>query len=161
MTLAPTVIDDSAIDQRTDIIVCMDAIDSEIIEVLRRDGRASFSETGRRVGLSTNATAARVRRLEQAGVIIGYRAILASDIADPTEGLEAFVDVRLDPARNSEEFLAWALRIPEIEDAVHVTGAYDYLVHVRVSGTAALDRLLRSLKNDGGATHTQTRLALR
>lgn len=139
----------------------MDALDSEIIDVLRQDGRASFSEIGRRIGLSTNATAARVRRLESAGVIIGYRAVLGSDAADPTDGLEAFIDVRLDSGRDSEEFLAWAQRIPEIRDAVHVTGGYDYLLHIRVSGTPALDRLLRSLKNDGGATHTQTRLALR
>ncbi|KJC64293.1 transcriptional regulator, AsnC family [Agreia bicolorata] len=139
----------------------MDAIDNKIVDILRVDGRASFSEIGRRIGLSTNATAARVRRLEKVGVIVGYRAVLGSDAADPAEGLEAFIDVRLDPARDSEAFLAWAQRIPEIRDAVHVTGAYDYLVHIRVGGTPALDRLLRSLKNDGGATHTQTRLALR
>lgn len=42
-----------------------------------------------------------------------------------------------------------------------MTGPYDYLVHVRVGDTKSLDRLLRGLKNDGGATHTQTRLALR
>ncbi len=139
----------------------MDATDSEIIDVLRTDGRASFSEIGRRVGLSTNATAARVRRLEKTGMILGYRVVLSSDLADPAAGLEAFVDVRLDPARDSEEFLLWARRIPEIGDAVHVTGAYDYLLRIRVGDTNALDRLLRSLKNDGGATHTQTRLALR
>lgn len=139
----------------------MDAVDREIIAILRGDGRASFSEIGRRIGLSTNATAARVRRLEHEEVIVGYRAVLASDAAEPAGGLEAFVDVRLAEGRDSEAFLAWALRIPEIRDAVHVTGAYDYLVHLRVSGTPALDRLLRSLKTDGGATLTQTRLALR
>ncbi|MFB2581349.1 Lrp/AsnC family transcriptional regulator [Herbiconiux sp. P15] len=139
----------------------MDATDSEIIDVLRVDGRASFSEIGRRIGLSTNATGARVRRLEKAGVILGYQAILGSDAAEPVEGLEAFIDVRLAPGRDSEAFLDWARRAPEVRDAVHVTGAYDYLLRIRVGGTAALDRLLRTLKNDGGATHTQTRLALR
>ena len=140
----------------------MDAKDSDIIDVLRTDGRASFSDIGRRIGLSTNATAARIRRLEEVGVILGYRVILGSDApTDSTAGLEAFIDVRLDPSRDSEEFLVWTRRVPEITDAVHVTGAYDYLLHIRVSGTATLDRLLRTLKNDGGATHTQTRLALR
>lgn len=139
----------------------MDATDDKIIDVLRVDGRASFSEIGRRVGLSTNATAARVRRLEKVGVILGYRVVLDTETADPGRGLEAFVDVRLDPARDSAGFLAWAQRVPEIRDAVHVTGPYDYLVHVRVGDTKSLDRLLRGLKNDGGATHTQTRLALR
>ncbi|TLP96800.1 Lrp/AsnC family transcriptional regulator [Nesterenkonia salmonea] len=69
--------------------------------------------------------------------------------------------MRLDPAHESEGFLVWARRIPEIRDAVHVTGAYDYLVHIRVADTRALDRLLRRIKSDGGASHTQTRLALR
>ncbi len=147
--------------QSSEMICRMDATDREIIDILRADGRASFSEVGRRIGLSTNATAARVRRLERDGVIVGYRAVLASDTADPAGGLEAFVDVRLGEGRDSEEFLAWALRMPEIRDAVHVTGAYDYLVNLRVSGTPALDRLLRRLKTDGGATLTQTRLALR
>lgn len=161
MTLKENPVGDSAISQSYETIDGMDAMDGEIIDVLRVDGRASFSEIGRRIGLSTNSTAARVRRLEKAGVILGYRVVLGSDVADPAEGLEAFIDVRLDPARDSEEFLVWAQRIPEIRDAVHVTGAYDYLVHIRVSGTGALDRLLRRFKRDGGATHTQTRLALR
>ncbi|SDZ31979.1 Lrp/AsnC family transcriptional regulator [Herbiconiux ginsengi] len=139
----------------------MDATDDKIIDVLREDGRASFSGIGRRVGLSTNAVAARVRRLEKAGVILGYRVVLDAETTDAADGLEAFIDVRLDPALDSAAFLDWARRVPEIRDAVHVTGSYDYLVQIRVADTGALDRLLRRLKRDGGATHTQTRLALR
>ncbi|RXZ50376.1 Lrp/AsnC family transcriptional regulator [Agromyces fucosus] len=139
----------------------MDAVDEKILDVLRVDGRASFSAIGRQVGLSTNAIAARVRRMEKSGVIVGYRVVLAADGPESTAGLEAFIDVRLDPAEDSEAFLAWARLVPEIRDAVHVTGAYDYLLHIGVRDTAALDRLLRSLKKQGGAAHTQTRLALR
>lgn len=139
----------------------MDTVDDKILDVLRADGRASFSEIGRQVGLSTNATAARVRRLEKTGVILGYRVVLAADAPESPSGLEAFIDVRLDPAEDSEAFLGWARLVPAIRDAVHVTGAYDYLLHITVSDTAALDRLLRSLKKEGGAVHTQTRLALR
>lgn len=139
----------------------MDRIDEQIIDTLRADGRASFSEIGRRVGLSTNATAARVRRLERDRVILGYRVVLADDVVDPGAALEAFVDVRLEPGADSDAFLAWASRLPVIRDAVHVTGPHDYLLHVRVRDTGALDRLLRSLKKDGGAAQTQTRLALR
>jgi Lrp/AsnC family leucine-responsive transcriptional regulator len=139
----------------------MDETDDKILDVLRADGRASFSEIGRRVGLSTNAASARVRRLEKTGVILGYRVVLAADVAEKTAGLEAFIDVRLDPAEDSEAFLTWTRHVPEIRDAAHVTGAYDYLLHITVHDTAALDRLLRRLKKDGGAAHTQTRLALR
>lgn len=139
----------------------MDAIDEKIIGVLRTDGRASFSALGREVGLSTNAAAARVRRLESSGVITGYQAILGTDAPDEVTGLEAFIDVRLDHERDSEEFLAWTSDVRAILDAVHVTGPYDYLLHVRARDTADLDDLLRLLRRSGGAAQTQTRLALR
>jgi Lrp/AsnC family leucine-responsive transcriptional regulator len=139
----------------------VDHLDDKIIGILRADGRASFSAIGREVGLSTNAVVARVRRLERSGVIIGYRAILGTDTRERAGGLEAFVDVRLHPDQDSEDFLAWAVSIDEVLDAVHVTGPYDYLMHVRARDTAVLERLLRRLKNEGGAAQTQTRLALR
>ncbi|BDN81470.1 MULTISPECIES: Lrp/AsnC family transcriptional regulator [Mycobacterium] len=59
----------------------MDDIDSEIVDILAQDGRASFSAMGRAIGLSTNAVGARVRRLETTGVILGYRAVLAAEKA--------------------------------------------------------------------------------
>lgn len=138
----------------------MDAIDSKIVAILSANGRASFSAIGRNVGLSTNAVAARVRKLETSGVIIGYRAVLA-DESVPGAGLEAFVDVRLRPERDVDDFLAWANSDITIGDAVHVTGPYDYLLHVRVRDTADLDRLLRRLKTTAGVAQTQTRIALR
>ena len=139
----------------------MDGVDEQIIRVLRADGRASFSSIGREVGLSTNAVAARVRRLEQSRVILGYQAILGSDLPEPSTGLEAFIDVRLQPDQDSEMFLSWAIGNPLVSDAAHVTGPYDYLLHVRTPGTTALDLLLRQLKKEAGASQTQTRLALR
>jgi len=71
------------------------------------------------------------------------------------------VPVRLDADRDSEAFLAWSRTVPEIWDAVHVTGPSDYMLHVRVRDTQILNRLLRLLKAEGGAIQTQTRLALR
>ncbi|APZ33928.1 AsnC family transcriptional regulator [Microbacterium aurum] len=139
----------------------MDAIDEQILTVLRDNGRASFSAIGRDVGLSTNAVAARVRRLERKQIILGYQAILGTDLPEPVSGLEVFIDVRLHADRTSREFLTWATNDPDILDAAHVTGPYDYLLHVRARDTGALDRLLVRLKSDGGAAQTQTRLALR
>ena len=139
----------------------MDAIDHRIVAILVGDGRASFSAIGRDVGLSTNAAAARVRRLEAEGVIVGYQAVLSDRRPDPDAGIEAFVDVRLAPERDSDEFLAWARTLGAVVDAAHVTGPYDYHLHVRVRDMAALDQLLRVLKKTGGAAQTQTRLALR
>jgi Lrp/AsnC family leucine-responsive transcriptional regulator len=139
----------------------VDAIDHQIIAILAVDGRASFSAIGREVGLSTNAAAARVRRLESDGVIVGYQAVLGDRGPDPAAGIEAFVDLRLAPERDSDEFLAWSRTLPAVVDSAHVTGPYDYHLHVRVRDMGALDQLLRVLKRSGGAAQTQTRLALR
>jgi Lrp/AsnC family transcriptional regulator, leucine-responsive regulatory protein len=138
----------------------MDAIDSEIVGILQHDGRASFSAIGRNVGLSTNAVAARVRRLETSGVIIGYRAVLAESTA-VEGGIEAFVDVRLRPDQDADDFLERVNKDAVVGDAVHVTGPYDYLLHIQVRDTADLDRLLRRLKTTAGVAQTQTRIALR
>lgn len=80
---------------------------------------------------------------------------------NPGGGIEAFVDVRLRPAEDSDDFLAWSSTDTTIDDAVHVTGPYDYLLHIRVCDTADLDRLLRRLKTSAEAAQTQTRIALR
>jgi len=139
----------------------MDALDDQILGILRDDGRATFSAIGREVGLSTNAVAARVRRLEQSGVILGYRAVLASDLPEARAGIEAFIDVQLQVDRDSAAFLDWVEGMREIVDAVHVTGPADYLLHVRTRDTTTLNALLHTLKRDGGAARTDTRLALR
>ena len=139
----------------------MDDIDGEILGHLRTNGRISFSALGVLVGLSTNATAARVRKLERSGVILGYRAVLAGEAQGGAAGLEAFIDVRLRADGDSDAFLAAVEQLPQVRDAVHVTGPYDYLLHVVVDDTGRLDALLRHLKTEAGAAQTQTRLALR
>lgn len=140
----------------------MDDVDRHIVAILLEDGRASFSAIGREVGLSTNAAAARVRRLETSGTIRGYRAILGDgeSSANPAD-IEAFIDVRLQTDRNSDDFLEWARARLEVIDAVHVTGPYDFHVHIRVPGMPALDGLLRAFKTEAGVAQTQTRIALR
>lgn len=139
----------------------MDGIDSRILGILQREARITYSELGRRVGLSTNAAAARVRRLESSGVILGYRAVLGSDVPETGAGLQAFIDVRLKPETDSRAFLDWARADAAVQDAVHVTGPYDYILRVNVPTMKALDLLLHRLKADSGAIQTQTRLALR
>lgn len=139
----------------------MDTTDSKILGILQREARITYSELGRRVGLSTNAAAARVRRLETSGVILGYRAILGSEAPEAGPGLQAFIDVRLKPETESRSFLEWSRNDPAVQDAVHVTGPYDYLLRVSVPTMKALDELLHRLKTGSGAIQTQTRLALR
>jgi Lrp/AsnC family leucine-responsive transcriptional regulator len=74
-----------------------------------------------------------------------------------------FIDLRLQPDVTFEHFAASRASgaFPELLDAVHVTGAYDYLVHAVVPDAAALDRLVRRLKREAGVAQSLTRLAMR
>ena len=148
----------------------MDQIDRAILRELTADARLPFRELGTRVGLSANAAAARVRRLEADGEILGFtiRVPATSDSpagagAPARPGLEVFIDLRLRPDVTYEAFAASRASgaFPELLDAVHLTGSYEHMVHAVVPDAAALDRLVRRLKSDAGVAQTFTRLAMR
>src|SRR6201996_4971395 len=115
----------------------MDAIDSEIISVLRDDARLSWRDLGAAVGLSANAAADRVRRLRRAGVITGFTATI-----DPAAGgrrLEALVGVTLPRGVDSDEFASAAAQLPAVTEVLPLSGAPDYQLRVACLDTAELD----------------------
>lgn len=138
----------------------MDAIDAAILDALTANARESFRDLGERVGLSANAAAARVRRLEDAGVIDGYT-VIRGDAAGEPRGLEVYIDVRLEPTTDYLTFMACIKPMPQIVDAAHLTGPTDVLVRAFVPDTSVLDGLLRRLKVECGVAQTQTRIVLR
>ncbi|WP_158861673.1 Lrp/AsnC family transcriptional regulator [Leifsonia sp. AG29] len=138
----------------------MDSIDDKILALLRTNARCSFTQLGHLVGLSVNATASRVRRLEETGIILGYT-LMTGAVAAPRDGIEVFIDVRLAPATDYREFTQAVKKIPEIVETIHVTGPYDYLLRAHTPNTRNLDLLLRRLKRDCGVAQSQTRIALR
>jgi len=99
--------------------VALDETDRGIIGALASDGRISFAELGRRVSLSPPAVAERVRRLEQTGVITGYRA----EIDPRALGYALTAIVRVKPAvRQLSKIAELAAEIPEIEECLRITG---------------------------------------
>ncbi len=120
----------------------MDRFDATILSVLAEDGRISITDLAKRIGLSKSPTQARLRRLEDAGVILGYRALL-----DPIRlGLDhvAFVEVRLSDTREValKAFNAAVSKVPEIEQAHMIAGNFDYLLKVRTRDMAAYRQFL-------------------
>ena len=137
----------------------MDDLDSEILSLLRADGRLSWRDLGAAVGLSANAAADRVRRLRRAGVITGFAALV-----DPAAGgrrLEALVGITLAPGTDSDEFALAAAGLEPVEEVLHLAGAPDYQLRVACSDTAELDVLLRALRLRHGAADTETTIILR
>lgn len=120
----------------------MDRFDQAILSVLAENGRVSITDLAKRIGLSKSPTQARLRRLEDAGVILGYRAML-----DPIQlGLDhvAFVEVRLSDTRESAlvAFNMAVVRVPEIEQAHMIAGNFDYLLKVRTRDMTSYRRFL-------------------
>ena len=111
----------------------LDRHDRAILRVLSAEGRIPVTELARRIGLSKSPTQARLKRLEDSGVITGYRALL-----DPIRmGLAhvAFVEVRLSDTREAalRAFNTAVRATPEIEECHMIAGAFDYLLKVRSS----------------------------
>tara|TARA_R110000850_G_scaffold108484_12_gene220826 strand:- start:2197 stop:2673 length:477 start_codon:yes stop_codon:yes gene_type:complete len=109
----------------------LDRFDQAILSTLAEDGRISITDLAKRIGLSKSPTQARLRRLEETGVILGYRALL-----NPIRlGLDhvAFVEVRLTDTREAalSAFNKAVAKVPEIEQAHMIAGNFDYLLKVR------------------------------
>lgn len=133
----------------------LDRIDSEILAVLREDGRIPYQALGERVHLSANAAADRVRRLVRNGVI--RRFTVEVDQSRLGRDLEAVIDVR---AGDVDRFRRGALTCPEVTWLAHVTGRTDFQVHVTVAGTAGLNALLQRFTTEFGAAETLTTVVL-
>ncbi|GAA2683345.1 Lrp/AsnC family transcriptional regulator [Streptomyces lunalinharesii] len=117
----------------------MDEVDRAIVAVLEQEGRISNSELAARVGLSPSPCLRRVRQLEETGVIRGYRAVV--DPAAVGRGLRVFAGVRL--ARHVRAdvaaFESAVMQLAEVRACHHITGSFDYLLHVEVADLAAYE----------------------
>ncbi|MDE1995378.1 MAG: Lrp/AsnC family transcriptional regulator [Rhizobiaceae bacterium] len=137
----------------------LDALDHKIISALEADARMSFSDLADLVGLSKTPCWKRVKALEDAGIIKGYRTML--DPARLGFGLEAFVQISID-VELFEAFEAAVRRHPLIWRCHATTGEADYLLHVIAVDMPALDRLLRQeLNRLPGVRHTITSMSTR
>ena len=139
----------------------LDRFDRAILTTLAGDGRISITELARRIGLSKSPTQARLRQLEDDGVIRGYRAIL-----DPIRlGIDhvAFVEVRMSDTRETAlaAFNAAVLAIPEIEQAHLIAGSFDYLLKVRTADMRAYRQVLAErISTLPGVSATSTYVAM-
>jgi Lrp/AsnC family leucine-responsive transcriptional regulator len=137
----------------------VDDIDREILRELQHRGRATWQQLGPRVGLSPNATAERVRRLERKGVITGYRAVV-----DPValgRNIEALVFVKMVPNCERDPFETYVRDDDRVDDAVHLTGSHDYVLTVHAHHAGELDDLLMMMKRELFVADTETRIILR
>lgn len=135
----------------------LDRISWRIIEELQQDGRLSWAELGRRVGLTTPAVAERVYRLEKLGVIRGFHA----EINLERLGMPIQIFVRLSMAGPEQLVRAFQLQVQKWEEVLEchrVTGSDSFIVKARVVSVEHLERLLDRLGHFG-STSTATVLS--
>lgn len=136
----------------------MDRVDRQIIAALRDNGRATYAELGRTVGLSASSVHERVAKLEASGVITGYHAVV-----DPRAvGLDVTALVGVQPTDTaSDDAVAEALsRLEEVESCYAVAGDDAFVVKVRVPTMDALEQALGRLRKIPGVARTHTTVVL-
>ena len=115
----------------------LDSLDQRIIAALQESGRLSYEDLGSKVGLSASATLRRVKRLEEAGVIAGYVALVRARLVGLN--LTAYINVRMEKQTGREKrnpmdlFAAAVATWPEVVECVSLTGEMDYLLKVVVA----------------------------
>lgn len=132
-----------------------DEIDRAILAILQSDGRLGVTEIGRRVNLSQPAVSARIRRLEQTGVITGYRAVV-----DPSRlglNIQAVVRLRTTHARIAA-CLEHFSQVPEITGVRRLTGEDCFLLDVHAADAGRLEGVVDAIARFGPVT---TSLVLR
>jgi len=139
------------------MIGTMERTDQQILALLARNGRMSFTDIGRATGLSTSAAQQRVRRLEQRGVITGYHADLSAGALGRT--LTAIISVHALNPREDDDIPAVLAGMPELTTCYSIAGDASFLCIAQVDNTSELDGLLTQIRHLIAAS-TSTTVAL-
>jgi Lrp/AsnC family leucine-responsive transcriptional regulator len=125
----------------------LDQTGLRIIQALQTDGRLTFAELGRQVGLTTPAVAERVRKLEEAGIIAGYHA----QVPPVKLGRPILAFIRLTTtADRYPRVLALARQQPEFLECHHVSGTESFILKVVTTSVGHLETVIADLSTFGG-----------
>jgi Lrp/AsnC family leucine-responsive transcriptional regulator len=136
----------------------LDEIDIALMDALQESGRTKRNELAETTGLSVPAVSERMRKLEEAGFITGYRALV-----DPRKmgwDVTAFIVTTVDSSKHFQAFLEKVRKTHEIMECHAITGEGTHLLKVRARNTAELEKLLSKIQSWLGVVRTTTRVAL-
>ncbi|WP_232248410.1 Lrp/AsnC family transcriptional regulator [Streptacidiphilus rugosus] len=136
----------------------LDDTDRRVLELLGRDGRASYAEIGLLVNLSATAVKRRVDRLRERGVVRGFTVVLDPGALDWTT--EAFVEVFCRERTPPEEILSSLRQFPEVVAAWTVTGDADALVHLRAADMRQLEAVIERIRREPGVQRSRSTVVL-
>ncbi len=136
----------------------MDAVDRQLLTALRANGRATFAELARLVGLSAPAVHDRVGKLETAGVITGYHAAVAPEALGYS--VNALIGIFIGDSANTDDVARGLAAIPSVEDCWFVAGEETFTVKVCVPDVGGLESVIRELNSVQGISRTRTTVVL-
>jgi Lrp/AsnC family leucine-responsive transcriptional regulator len=127
----------------------LDDVNIQLLKELQQDPRLTMSELGRRVGMSAPAVTERIRRMEEAGIILGYRL----DINPAPLGLPITIYIRIRPSPGQLPKIAeLARQVPEVIECHRITGEDCFILKVCIPAMDQLDRILDSFLMYGSTT---------
>ncbi|GIG57645.1 AsnC family transcriptional regulator [Longispora fulva] len=135
----------------------MDAIDRQLVQLLRINARLSYAELARQVGLSAPAVHERVGKLESSGVLLGYQAAVNPDAIGL--GVTALIGIITNEGE-IEEIAAALHELPEIESCYFMAGEESFLCKARVGTISQLEQLIARMNRISGVSRTRTTIAL-
>ncbi len=120
----------------------LDECGRNILSALQQDARLSYADLGRRVGLSPTATAERMRRMEEDGIIRGYTV----EIDREALGLSILAYIRMTcEGQRYQPFLKFVQTMPEVRECHHITGGEAFILQVTTASIAELERTIERL----------------
>ena len=137
----------------------MDDRDRRILDLIQRDAKLPQAQLARKVGLSAAAVNERLRKLERAGAIRRYAAVVNPNAVG--NDITAFVEVFIEHPRFEPAFIQRVLELDEIQECHHITGEFSLLLKVRVRDMKSLQHLLlQQLNTPEGVRQTRTVMVL-
>jgi len=136
----------------------IDEIDRQLLDELQSDCKRSLKEIGASVGLSAPSVMERVRKLENAGIIKGYHALL--DARKLGLDISAFIGVSISDPQLLKAFETWVDSVAQVLECHHVTGGFTLVLKVKTANTEALEQLISRIRSMDGVAGTETMVVL-
>ena len=134
----------------------MDNVDKEIIEILKHDGRATYSNIGKKVGLSEGAVRKRIKALVESEAIRGFTVKVGL-----TEGAEAIALLAVDPSLPTSGVSQALRQFSNVETVYEITGEYDIAVTISGMNITEVNECLEKIRRLKGVANTNTMIVLR
>jgi len=134
----------------------MDDTDKAIIEILKHDGRATYSDIGKKIGLSEGAVRKRIKALVESGAIRGFTVKVGL-----TEGAEAIALLSVDPSLPTSEVSQLLKKFSNVETVFEITGEYDIAVTISGLNITEVNECLEKVRRLKGVANTNTMIVLR